>query len=238
MQALVFESNDFETLVPHVQPGTLVVLDLDDTVMTTVGHLGSQAWVNYMIARLMKKGLDLGDALGITASLQLLFYTQISMVPVEQKIPEIIKDLQNNNVPVIALTSRTLAIEEVTLKQLDSIGVDFSNNTLYQGKIKRGITSLALYADGIIFCTGNDKGQILFQFLDAIGYVPQKIVFVDDQLKNVIKVESAAEQRGIDFVGIHYKRQLAMGVPISPDLFEQELYQFKQKIGWAPLPTA
>ena len=52
------------------------------------------------------------------------------------------------------------------------------------------------------FCTS--KGDILKKFFERIGKKPGKIVFIDDQPKNIKTIKAMCEQEGISFVGIRY----------------------------------
>jgi FMN phosphatase YigB (HAD superfamily) len=56
-----------------------------------------------------------------------------------------------------------------------------------------------------LFCDGFYKGPALKAFLQGKPDLKvKKIVFVDDKLKNVESVKVAAQELGINFVGIRY----------------------------------
>ena len=94
---------------------------------------------------------------------------------VEKETDTIIKDLQSNGYSVLAVTSRGNEVSDATLKQLKSLGLSFSvsapqgNRPLaFDMEKSNGTSSFIIYREGVLFTSGGNKGQLLFELLNQI----------------------------------------------------------------------
>ena len=63
-----------------------------------------------------------------------------------------------------------------------------------------------LYHSGVLYANVlPSKGDVLKAFLEQFFFKPQKIVFVDDTLDNLLSVQEALKETNISFTGLHYK---------------------------------
>ena len=58
-KSLIKETNDFAHVLTYLEEDTLFVFDLDNTLIETAQHLGSDQWVSHQLDYLMKQGLTL-----------------------------------------------------------------------------------------------------------------------------------------------------------------------------------
>ena len=187
---------------------TIVVLDLDNTTFKPKNsHHGGDAWFSASINHLQKEHeLDFANALSLVLPEYINIQKESAVEPVEKEIVEFISKFQKDKIPVIALTARSMPLEETTLKQLKSINIDFSHNCLAG---KKDITFHNLehsckYTNGILFVSDNDKGKALTVFLDHVKHGPKKVVYADDKLKHAQHVERACQAKNIEAVCIRY----------------------------------
>jgi len=123
---------------------------------------------------------------------------------VENNTSSIIQELQKF-CTVIALTARSKRIISTTINQLKELGVDFSQEKIAQKKINfEKFPYPTFFKGGIIFCSDNNKGKILKEFLKQTNLNPKKIIFVDDKEKCLTRVESALKNKHIKFTGLRY----------------------------------
>jgi len=178
--AVVIESNSLDVIKNYVDKDTVVVFDLDHTVIAN--NIDLDTWIPKNISELQTKGLNIHDAVQYTLC---MYYTLQHFVDLHTigGSKEIITDLQNKKIPVIALTNRSTPILQRTINQLASVGIDFSKTSLSKNDLDLSVTHLGKFSQGIISSGANDKGKMLFTYFDAIGYKPKKIVFIDDKLK-------------------------------------------------------
>ena len=200
----IIEVKYFKEIASHIDQETLVVFDLDNTLIQTSQTLGSDQWFSKEIERNIEKGMEFNDALEMALEIYVPVQNKTSVTLVEEGITEFIDDLKDQGNSIIALTARNHNLQEATIRQLQSVGITFNTDEFNQ-------TSLDLKGDGtvntlkgIVFLDGQNKGTYLLSFLDTMNWNPKKIVFVDDKLKNVKDVEEALNKRGVDCTGIRY----------------------------------
>jgi len=105
-----------------------------------------------------------------------------------------IRTLQQNNVWVLGLTSRTCGQAPRTIECLGNFGLNFTVNApLVKSRVAHPNPELrTLYDSGIIFTSGNRKGNILLDFFTMLqgefGYTPLHVVFCDDRHHNCADV--------------------------------------------------
>lgn len=139
---------------------------------------------------------------------------------VDDEISEIINEAQKWGIIVFALTSGHTSDygiiknrADLRIKAIRDIGIDFAKSKdlpyidLSDGSnLSAGNNSNPLFQDGVIFASRSPKGEILGRFLKAAKLRPKKIVFIDNQLRNVILVEEKCKELGIEYVGIHFTK--------------------------------
>lgn len=206
---VIIESHSFADIYTYITPNdynraTLLVLDIDNTILRPITHLGSDQWFYAMVAKKESEGLSHFEAVNATLPLWFIIQESVDIIPVESITPSIIADLQKRGVTVIALTARSLTVAHRTVQQLQSIGINLSSNLPHECPIKYGDDQPALYIDGIIFVGNHDKGEVLAYWLSQINYTPKKVIFVDDKLKNIHSVEKAINKCGYPFIGLRY----------------------------------
>jgi hypothetical protein len=163
-----------------VEPGTLVVLDLDNNVMEAVGDWGSDQWYDHLVEHFRKiypeqEAVDRGLKMWADAQ----HTTEVR--PVEPITPGLIRAAQAKGIRVIGLTARPDSISPRTIAQLASIGIDLSKN------------------GGEVIAVGPtaSKGQALIEYLERTSYKPKKVVFSDDKPHYVKSISAALAELGI-----------------------------------------
>lgn len=202
----IIESRDIRDLVKYSDNDTLVILDLNNVLMVTAQSLGSDQWAGYEINRLMeKKQCSKAEVLEtfVPTWHKILIASQVK--PVENTTVGVIRRLQKSGVPLLGLTRRYIEMAYPTHQQLRSIDIDLARSTVHPHDIEIPGGHAAKFIEGIVFVgLKNEKGPTLLHFLDLIGYTPQKVLYIDDSMKNITSVAAAIESRGIPFTGIRY----------------------------------
>ncbi|MES2273784.1 MAG: DUF2608 domain-containing protein, partial [Chlamydiota bacterium] len=124
---------------------------------------------------------------------------------VEEGTEKIIQELQQSQYCVMGLTTQGLALATRTAQQLKEAGIKLSltapsEKDVYLYQQGRGV----LYRKGILFTAGTAKGEALFKFLEIIGYMPKRIVFINDKEAHLADVEKTAQKLGVEFLGLRY----------------------------------
>ncbi len=208
--AQIYEIKNMRDIVAEVKPGTLVIWDLDNTLYRPTGYLGSHEHFDFLLRIYELNGLNATEALKEADRVWNLSQSEIQVQPVEKDTPAIVKQQQAKKIRTMALTARSTAVMQTTQKQINSIGVDFSNHSVANEKavLSRdtfGLPEDAIFERGVLFVGDtNDKGIVLEKFLKVVGYTPKKIVFVDDREKNVKDMDAVLKRLKIPYACFRY----------------------------------
>ncbi len=198
-----------ENLKSH--PRTLVVFDIDNTVLAMKTNFGSDQWFNWKAEEVMKKDPELFD---VVLAWQEIAYQLGEMRTTEKEVPLVIKRLQDKRLPVFALTSRSPYYRGPTERELTKNNIDFSRTAI--GKkgipykfIPPGQKREVDYMNGIFMTQGLHKGQMLEYIIRRYKLTKafSQIVFIDDSKKNVDRVFESFDKKPIDILSILYTKE-------------------------------
>jgi hypothetical protein len=232
--SLIIESDHLSTVLDYIEPhGTLVIFDIDNTLAHPTQELGSDEWFSYNVDSKMAAGFD--NLTSVYYALPKAFYAQfnIPLEPTEPGIPELITYLINNNVAVMALSTRSLFIAERTLEQLDNININFFIPGVSPDDLVLPMKHPCFYKQGVLFGGNNDKGRVLTSFLKIMNYHPKKIIFIDDKMKHLVAVEKVAKTRCLPFVGIRYSKCDEKVKNFDPTQSDAQWRALTKRNGWA-----
>lgn len=154
----------------------------------------------------------------------------------------VVNNLQDRNIPTIACTALLSGLIESKYdmmewrtKQLATFGIDFSKTApddlgfqtlqfpAYRGNVPQ-------YNKGVMITNSEhsptDKGTVLSAFLSLMPEMPQKIIMIDDKLKNLEDVRRSLAEIGYggDYSAIEFSAAKYVNCPLlSVDEFKCEL---------------
>lgn len=201
----VVEVENFKDILDYVDGGTLVILDIDDTLLVPVQTLGTDVW---FLSRLKQHQQAIQDrtqafdrALAEWEAIRHLTKVKI----VEEGAEEIVNRMQENHIVVMGLTTQGLALATRTVVQLKSLGIDLSKTapSVVDHYFMNGNTGV-LFRQGILFTAGSSKGGALVKLLETIGYQPKTVVFLNDKETHVKDLEAGVASKSIPFTGLRY----------------------------------
>jgi hypothetical protein len=175
--------------------GLLVVFDIDNTLLAMEQGLGSDQWYDW------QKHLSESDQcnpsnVGERFAVQGALYFVSAMRLTQEDGAKQVKTIQDQGVPVIALTSRGMDYRLQTFRELRRNGLGFSYSAIGpEGGIAEPFVPVAdgrlsLYEDGVFLTAGQHKGQMLYSLLQkTVTPLPRVIVMIDDKQKNLDAVK-------------------------------------------------
>ena len=199
------EITHIRDVLKYTSYNSLVIFDLDNTLVEPTQELGSDQWFVSLGRYASDLIIDDKEAISLVLSIYHEVQFHIDLRAVQNEAVRVIHILQDLNIPVLALTSRGAIINEPTLKQLDKIGIQFSKQ--WKDKyleLQTDEPHHPIFKRGIIFCDGANKGKCLDAFLKYKQFSPKHIVMVDDKDKYLSNVASVAQQHGAGFAGLRY----------------------------------
>lgn len=218
------ELEQFEEITHCVDSETLLILDIDDTLIVPAQMLGNGKWFEYRWDLHEAQGLTHREALEKTLAEWEAIRHLSQMRLVEPEIPNVVSSLQKQAVDLMGVTHQGLALATRTAAQLKELNIDLSLSTLVATDRCIEVDGhTVLFRKGILFTSGKSKGDALFTLFDEIGKTVTRIVAVDDKRVHLEDLEKKAELRGIEFLGFHYRAMERQ------DIFLPEIadYQFK-----------
>lgn len=228
LSGAIFEAPCFSDILKEADKKTLVLLDIDDTLMIPVQSLGSDVWFRYRKEELEKGGITSKEALEKALSEWEAIRHLTKMKLVEPGIDQVVAKMQKEGFLIMGLTTQGLALATRTVQQLISLGIDLSltapssENHYFQNN--HGV----LYRQGILFTSGTHKGKAILKFLREVELSPKKIVFINDKQTHLQEVEGEVEKAGISFVGLRYSASDERVNAFDPAIAEIQFAPFKK----------
>jgi len=207
---------------PSTKDPTLLVFDIDNTILEPVQSLGSDQWFKdqmqsgHSLAQVVRSWQKVGRRTRVRA--------------VEASTPQLIAAEQKKGLIVMALTSRSSGFAQDTERQLRSIGVSFSASGPPLGKTRllQG-TNTYSYINGIEYKGESmSKGPALVAFLGEIGLRPKRVVFVDDDRINDQSVNASLDTAGIENIEYRYGAADSQVKTYDPAVASTELQVFEK----------
>lgn len=226
---------------------TLMVFDLDDTLITMSQALGSVGWWDWQY-ELQKNGSH-SDKLFTEDYQQLvriqnILFQLVKMDLTDDYVIPFLKAAANQGTTLMGLTARGKEHLSATLMQLKDKQFMVGEKLLFR---KNGLklnnkTSLAgnfhcpqfsrevIYQQGIMFLDGEDKGEALICILAKTKQDIKTIIFVDDSKRNIVSMDKAfANRDDVLVLNVFYTKENAkeLEVQINPNLQAQLFEQWK-----------
>lgn len=177
--------------VKRNEKGLCVIFDLDNTVMHPTKDDGSDEWFSGYVQYYVDRGMSRNDAIQKILPDLFKFQRIAKVKPVEPEVVTLIKKFQKKKIHVIALTARSCQLIPCTIKQLQSIGIDFSKTALRSKKQLsfKELSDPACYTKGIMFCANNSKGKTLLQLFKRQTFVQKKLslLMISSNIMKVFK---------------------------------------------------
>lgn len=184
---------------------TLLVLDIDDTLLTSAGFFGSDTWYEW------QKTLSADDPGKVPCLFDViaLNYEVGSQRATQPDGPALVNALQ---VDTLLLTSRNPLYRGGTLRTLHDAGYRLPATLGSSGdgrsfdfrKAADARPVRVVYDQGVFMTTGQDKGLVLLDLLRRLDLHYDRVVLVDDGHRNITNMQAALRDAGIDYLGLHY----------------------------------
>lgn len=200
----IIEIQKLEEALTYIDSSTLVVLDIDDTLMVPAQMLGGDCWFRQEMKRLQKSGDSFEKALARTLPNYMKLQHVLEVNPVEPVTAAVVQKFQQRAQNVIGLTTRSTELAYRTFEQLKGLGIDLAKASIKDSTIGLSTHFAYSYIEGVLFTQVKHKGQMLKELCQALDYHPQKIIFINDKLKYVAQLEETFPEMGITYLGLRY----------------------------------
>lgn len=224
-EALIVESNDITHVLAYDTEDTLYAFDLDNTLIETTQHLGSDEWFSHHIDHTMEhEDLSRNEAMLKFISLYVKVQERTQMRLVDDRIPDLLFQMQKNKMSMIGFTKRAPLLSKRTFEQIAPLGIDFSSSSPIKEEMVFENLGRTLFKKGILFVGhGMQKGPVLAAYLEKLETLPKRVVMIDDKLSHLENIASSLEPLGLDFIGIRYGKTDHKAKTFNPKIAELQL---------------
>ncbi|PKQ00587.1 MAG: hypothetical protein CVT74_03190 [Alphaproteobacteria bacterium HGW-Alphaproteobacteria-13] len=210
------------------QGPVLLILDIDNTLLTMPQYLGGDRWFNHHAAAIAARTDPDFSSLGELIAVQTMLFGVASMQATEPDIPAMLADARRQNIDIFLLSARGPELFDATRRELDRNGLEVeapyacsfflcTEDGVYRdGEIRAALAAIGeepsrslyrniLIRDGMMLAAGQDKGVMLKLLMGAIGgrrYT--HVVVADDGRKNIDDI--AASHNPVPITLFHYRR--------------------------------
>lgn len=189
-------------------PGrTLLVLDLDDTLLTSPAFFGSDAWYEW------QKTLSPQSPGYVPCKFDVIAmnFEAGTQVPTQADAVAAI-----NAIPIdkIIVTSRSPMVRGGTIRELKKAGYELPRplqpdvaGAIYEYRstpTQPGVT--VSYHQGVLMVAGQNKGPVLVDLMNHLQVAYDRVVLVDDSEKNINEMRTAMAAAKIEYRGVMYNR--------------------------------
>ncbi|MBA2649966.1 MAG: DUF2608 domain-containing protein [Legionella sp.] len=208
---------------------TLIVFDIDDTLLTTTEPLGGVGWWDWQYALLTKNPTSkklVAANFDNLLKVQNYLFSIILMRPTDAYVLPFVKSLCSHQHSLMVLTARGRYLSTSTNQQLEKNGFTDSHHHLLFHTNQPAFKEIASdkagsfscphlkhpieFSNGIMFLNGQDKGEALKCILGYTKQTYDTILFVDDSSKNTDAVRKAFNKtHGITVFNILYTHEQA-----------------------------
>jgi FMN phosphatase YigB (HAD superfamily) len=228
-----------QKIAAYSSQNVLIVVDIDNTLLTSSHDLGGDIWYQWQRGQLNVKPTAEQKVKCLFEDSIALLYELSPMQLIEDTVPEHIQQWQDQGLTLFALTSRSPNTRAATIRELARAGFDLSKTALtsttqksflLQEKLPREMT----YMQGVMMTSGMDKGKMLTYILQKAQRHFDAILFVDDSQTNVDNLYAEFSARAdTDMTIFHYTkveedRIKAQGSILSQNQADQMAQQWQQ----------
>jgi hypothetical protein len=226
---------------PHKRKAAL--LDLDNTVVSYRHTLGTDHWFDFDFNDFMQRGLNASETKAQVLPLYLDVVRRIhpdDVYAVEEDTPAIIREMQQNGIETLALTSRGSYLLQETIDQLARFQINFNQGTYANKEKKLAPSEEGLFTQGMILTGGQHKGKCLLMALEELGDLPDFMIMWDDKLSNLERVRDSIQTYNtakitlnpnftpVQFIGIRYSKLDHLVNKVDPRVTELQKKYFQR----------
>lgn len=212
---LIYDSEDY-----------WLIMDLDDVLLEGNEALSHSLWLQRTVDGLKQLGLCEQEAYDVTYPCWIEFQEKGSVKLIEKDFPCLLAKLTETGHTSFVYTERPQKIKELTHKQLSSLNIHLKHPQI---SLTYELPESMSFSSGILFGGELHKGPALQHFFNCVDVLPKKVIYIDNDEKNVSCIEELCLSKKISYLGIVYRAQ-----KLSPSVYQPELakiqYIFAQKL--------
>lgn len=240
----LIETTNIEKLLEVSNKNTLIISDITNTLYKPCNTMSDKKWRTYVANRVHEVISDSTLASKVAHSIENIIVNQVDKDLVHQNMPAVIKELQDKEVPFIAISLKNWSAPYdpnfgiTTSNHLKKLDIDLEKSVPLIGKMKNNAnsnyepiqemhkTDEYTFAKGIIFTNKNPLDKALDAFLNRLEKKPQHIIILENAYENKEKLETIIKAHNIAVTFIRHKSSENQENSFNPTIGTIEFLQF------------
>lgn len=227
----IVETASMSEILSSADERTIFLLDLDDTLVRSPQHIGSDRWFEQHLRQLIDTGNSQDSALSIARQLYIDIREFAGSSVIESNISAMLHRAIGKGSLLVAVTARPYipGYRDMTFQEIEKFG--FPLSILSSSPV--ALTPKATLEGSVVFTGGSDKGQAVTALFARFQIQNRRVISVDDKVHNTLSMANAVRKLGHDVIAYRYTRMDQ--VPhLSPLAAALQLRSFLQKNSLIP----
>ena len=233
--AELIETNEISIIENYVTKDSLILFNVTGTLYEPASTLADGQWRTYFTERVHAIESDKASAERLINHVKNDIVNNLHKKTVEDFTPQLIMNLQKQQIPVLGITQKQMATPYadnfglITSNHLLSLGIDLEKTLSYLNiKSNDGDPSYS-FAFGLIFTNKKPVGPAILAFLNRLEYKPKKIIMIDNSRHSLENAEATLALTETKFEGFRYGRSDALKANFDPILGNIQFFAFMRK---------
>ncbi len=201
----IIECTNLEELTSLVPNGSHLFLEIYNVLLNPKEEVATTAFFDYLKQNLLTDGNDPDQIANKLYPLWVKVQKKSKCEPSDRNLESYLNALANKNVTTLALSHRGPQLAYHTLDCLHDQNIHFSSSSPFDHNHIIEPELATFYEGMLLLHPVCDKGEYLSKFLSLTDVLPQKVVCVDYQLVNLVRISQEMELLNIPFLGIYYR---------------------------------
>jgi phosphoserine phosphatase len=202
-EIMIIETKQIKDILPHAGNETLVIFDIDKTLIQSAQYTGSLACEKHIKTNFLQNGCNETEAINLANVIWTKLQKIIPVKTVETDTLDTLESLSTKNIKIMGLTARSIDTIDITIKQLASMNLSLQSNPIHNQNLS--IDNTTTYTENILYVgPWGNKGETLVIFLKTINYKPKRILFIDDSINHCKEVAQSLQKNGFSHICLHY----------------------------------
>jgi hypothetical protein len=221
----IFDIYSIESVLDYIQGhDSLVIFDVDNTLVRTEQEIGSEAWAYWVVQKKLKQGMFPSRAIDSMFELFCHVHNHIEVFPVEEQTVHVLHKLKELDVATICLTGRPNRMIDRTCEQLKNIGCELNIPDVFLKSRSFTLKHPVELSQGVICGGMNDKGDVLATIIDSFPYtLPETVIFIDDKKSCVESLAKTCCKHTTGYKGLRYGFLDDKSTKFDPEKAEEQL---------------
>jgi len=233
--------NEIELLIDEADQNTMILFDVDQTLLTPDDPILKPKWEKLLDEWLGGKKFSTDES----GKTRYVFREILMSAPhslLDQNSLLLVEKIQKKQIPVIAFTAapggkigKTESFVDWRIDELKRFGFDFSSSfpktPVLELPKHPELEFPPIYKSGVLVSSLHEKGPVLIDFFNAVRWTPKKVIFIDDQIKNIQSVvQSLAGHTRV--IGVHYTAARELPCELNEQQAHSQINHFLKTEEW------